>query len=113
MALHPSFSMKNILLAALTLCLSTAALALEVNDANEAELDSIKGLGPSSTARILKERQKGAFKDWADFLTRVKGFKTSGADKLSRNGLTVNGAAYEPVQAPLPAVAASTPVPAK
>ena len=75
-----------------TVCcaLSLAAPALEVNTANEAELDSIRGLGPSSTARILKARERGLFKDWADLMQRVKGLKPATADKLSAAGLTVN-----------------------
>lgn len=67
----------------------------ELNEATEAELDSINGLGPSSTARILKAREQGPFKDWADFLRRVKGFKAKSAAHLSEGGLTVNGAPFE------------------
>ena len=72
------------------LCLAS----VEANEANEAELDSVKGLGPASTARILKAREQGPFKDWADFLKRVKGFKAKGAELLSQAGLTVNGAPF-------------------
>jgi competence protein ComEA len=75
-----------------TLCclLSISAMALEVNTANEAELDSVRGLGPSSTARILKAREQAPFKDWADLMQRVKGIKAGSAAKLSNAGLTVN-----------------------
>ena len=72
----------------LGLCLTCGAV--EVNTANEAELDSVRGLGPSSTARILKAREQGAFKDWGDLMERVKGIKPGLADKLSAGGLTVN-----------------------
>jgi competence protein ComEA len=68
--------------------------AVDVNTATEAELDSVKGLGPSSTARILKEREKGSFKSWMDLGARVKGFKEAGLAKLSNGGLTVNGESY-------------------
>jgi competence protein ComEA len=81
-----------ILLGAALLCASLGAV--EVNQATEAELDSVKGLGPSSTARILQERSKGEFKDWADFMARVKGIKRSSATKLSANGLTVAGTVF-------------------
>ena len=73
-------------------CLGTT----EINQATEAELDSVKGLGPASTARILQAREQAPFKDWSDFLRRVKGFKTHAAARLSEAGLTVNGAAFEP-----------------
>jgi competence protein ComEA len=69
--------------------------ATDVNQATEAELDSIKGLGPASTARILQAREQSPFKDWADFLRRVKGFKSSSAARLSEAGLTVNGQPFE------------------
>jgi len=84
------------LLAAMAaLSVSLCLAATEVNQATEAELDSIKGLGPASTARILQAREDRPFKDWADFLRRVKGFKGSSAARLSEAGLTVNGQAFE------------------
>ena len=67
------------------------AHALEVNTANEAELDSMRGLGPDSTARILKARETGPFADWQDLMGRVKGIKHATAQKLSTQGLTVAG----------------------
>jgi competence protein ComEA len=84
-----------------TLCcaLSLTAWALEINSANEAELDSVRGLGPSSTARILKAREQGLFKDWADLMQRVKGIKAGTAAKLSGAGLTVNQQPYTPPEA--------------
>jgi len=77
------------------LCLA----AVEANEADEAELDSVKGLGPATTARILKAREQGPFKDWADFLKRVKGFKAKGAEHLSQAGLTVNGQPFDAAKA--------------
>lgn len=81
--------------------------AVEANSANEAELDSIKGLGPSSTARILETRASGPFRDWADFMRRVKGIKAPTAHKLSAQGLTVNGLPY-PAPVPSPSAACAT-----
>lgn len=78
------------LIASVCCALSLSALALELNTANEAELDSVRGLGPSSTARILVAREQGPFKDWGDFMRRVKGIKPTTAAKLSATGLTVN-----------------------
>jgi competence protein ComEA len=82
--------MPKLLLATLCCLLSLSAIALDVNTANEAELDSVRGLGPSSTARILAAREQGLFKDWVDFMLRVKGIKPATASKLSAAGLTVN-----------------------
>ena len=80
--------------ASLVLCLPLLAWATDVNKANEAELDSVKGLGPSSTARILKAREQGPFKDWADFIGRVGGVGNKSAVNFSKEGLTVNGKKY-------------------
>jgi competence protein ComEA len=74
--------------------------AVDVNLATEAELDSIKGLGPASTARILKAREQGPFTSWKDLMARVKGIKASTAEKLSAGGLTVNAEPFAPVKAP-------------
>jgi competence protein ComEA len=78
----------------------TALSASVCLGATDAELDSIKGLGPSSTARILKARALSPFKDWDDFLRRVKGFKPSSAARLSDAGLTVNGRPFEATASP-------------
>jgi competence protein ComEA len=77
---------------ALWVSFSTAA-AVEIDTANEAELDSVRGLGPSSTARILKAREAGPFADWQDVMRRVKGIKQATAQKLLHQELTVNGQA--------------------
>jgi competence protein ComEA len=71
---------------------SFSVWAVDINTSTEAQLDSVKGLGPSSTARILQAREAGAFKDWKDLMARVKGIKQGTARKLSSAGLTVNGA---------------------
>lgn len=81
----------------LLLLLSTSAClaGVEVNKATEAELDGIKGLGPASTARILKERSQGEFTGWTNFMARVKGIRSITATKLSNEGLMVNGKPFD------------------
>jgi len=83
---------------ALGLSLSSWA-AVEVNKATQAELETVSGVGPAMSGRILAERQKAEFKDWSDLVGRVKGVGLKNANRLSQGGLTVNGAAY-----PAPAV---------
>lgn len=80
--------------AGLILVSAPICAATEANHATEAELDNVKGLGPSSTARIMQARGQAPFKDWPDFLKRVKGLKPAKAQALSDAGLTVNGAPY-------------------
>ncbi|MGZ8289218.1 MAG: ComEA family DNA-binding protein [Telluria sp.] len=88
---------KKLLLAAATLyvTMGMAFAQVDVNKADAAALDSVKGIGPSMSKLILDERAKGEFKDWADFQTRVKGVGDKKAMKLSEAGLQVNGKAME------------------
>ena len=87
--------LKKLLAIVLMLCATMAMAAVDVNKANEAELDSIKGIGPTTSKTIISERKKGEFKSWEDFIARVKGVGEDKATKFSAEGLTVNGAAYK------------------
>lgn len=81
--------------------LVAAFAAVDVNKATEAELDGIKGIGPVTSKLIMSERKKGEFKNWDDFVARVKGVGDKSAAKFSAEGLTVSGAKYEgPATAP-------------
>ena len=85
---------KKLLFAvALMMASMGGALAqVDVNKADAAALDSVKGVGPSMSKAILEERAKGGdFKDWADFAKRVKGVGEKRAAKLSQAGLQVAG----------------------
>ncbi|RZT04498.1 competence protein ComEA [Duganella sp. CF402] len=84
---------KKLLLAVATLVatMTFAWAQVDVNKADAAALDSIRGLGPAKTKAILEERKKGEFKDWSDFEQRVKGIGEKNAVKLSAAGLQVNG----------------------
>ena len=93
--------LKKLLLLATMFFAAACFAAVDVNKATEAELDGIKGIGPSLSGKILQARQKGLFKDWADLRQRVKGIGSKSAVKLSEAGLSVNGAGYEPVGASL------------
>ena len=92
---------KKMLAAILSLLAAAAFAAVDVNRATQAELESIKGIGPVISAKILDERKKGAFKDWEDMVTRVKGVGEGNAAKFSADGLTVNGATFKGVAAPM------------
>lgn len=85
---------KKLLLAicVLVATMGFAFAQVDVNKADQAALDGIKGIGPKTSKAILDERKKGGeFKDWADFEKRVKGIGDTNAVKLSQAGLTVNG----------------------
>jgi competence protein ComEA len=91
------------LLCLITLCAHLPLGALEINQASEAELDNLRGVGPAFTRRILAERAQAPFRSWADLMQRVSGMGTSTARKLSAQGLQVEGQVFEPLSEPQPA----------
>ncbi|MFZ3287860.1 MAG: helix-hairpin-helix domain-containing protein [Telluria sp.] len=88
---------KKLMLALATMIAAAgfAFAQVDVNKADQAALDGVKGVGPTLSKTILAERSKGEFKDWADFQKRVKGVGDKRAAKLSQAGLQVNGQAKE------------------
>lgn len=77
--------------------------AVEANQASEAQLDGIQGLGPATTRRILAARGERPFDDWRDLIARVKGVGPASAERLSQQGLRVAGRPYAATAAPEPA----------
>ena len=100
--------LKTLIAAAALLLSATAFAAVDANKASQAELESIKGIGPAASTRILDERKKSPFKDWADLVDRVNGVGTGNAAKFSTAGLTVNGAGYDVASAAPKAAAGDT-----
>ena len=103
--------LKKILAVLAMLYAMSAFAAVDVNKASAADLDSVKGIGPAISAKIVEERKKGEFKDWNDLVSRVQGIGETSAAKLSEAGLTVNGAAYPgaPAKAEAKKAAAAAP----
>src|ERR1700754_4739402 len=86
---------------ALVLSLSAGfAAAVEVNSADQAALESVKGIGPVHAKAIIDERTKnGPFKNADDLATRVKGIGTKSVKNLEAAGLTINGSGAPPTGA--------------
>ena len=81
-----------LVIAGLLMSMGIAFAAVDVNTADQAALDGVKGIGPKIAKSIVDERTKnGRYKDWADFEQRVKGVGDKSAAKMSAAGLTVNG----------------------
>ena len=91
--------LKKILAFVVMLYAAVAMAAVDVNRATDAELDGVKGIGPVTSKLIMTERKKGEFKNWEDFIARVKGVGENRAAKLSAEGLTVGSASYRPAAA--------------
>jgi competence protein ComEA len=83
------------LFAALVLSLFMAVPALaaiNLNTATQAELESVKGIGPGKAKAIIAHREKnGPFKS-VDELDKVKGFGKASVNKL-RDQFEVKGSA--------------------
>ncbi|RST55550.1 ComEA family DNA-binding protein [Variovorax sp. MHTC-1] len=92
--------LKKILAIMAMLVATVSWAAVDVNKATDAELDALRGVGPALSKRIIEARKQGAFKDWPDLMSRVKGVKEKAATKLSAEGLTVNGQSFAGAAAP-------------
>jgi competence protein ComEA len=79
----------------LTLFALNAFAAVDVNQASRAELETVKGIGPGLSGKILDARKSGNFKNWDDLVERVGGVGSGNAARFSKAGLTVGGAAWD------------------
>lgn len=86
---------RNLLIAVLAALSFNAFAAIDANQASQADLESVKGIGPGLSTKILDARKSSAFKDWADLLERVSGVGPGNAAKFSSAGLTVAGASFQ------------------
>lgn len=98
--------LKKILAIVAMLYAVASFAAVDVNKASAAELDGLKGIGPGISGRIVDERKKGDFKDWNDFIERVKGIGNKNAATFSSEGMTINGAPFKGGAPATPAKAA-------
>jgi competence protein ComEA len=106
--------MRHHLRPALVRCLLLAALAVlpaargaDLNGIGQAELERLKGVGPSLSDRIVAQRALQPFEGWTDLIRRVPGIGPHGAKRLAAQGLTVAGEAYAPMSAASGSSAAS------
>jgi competence protein ComEA len=105
--------LKTLLGAMLALFAAAAFAAVDVNKADLAALDSVKGIGPALASKLMEERKKGSFKDWNDLIDRVSGVGAGNAARFSAAGLTVNDKAYAGAPPASAKASGKTPVTAK
>ncbi len=85
---------RHVLTALVAAFALNAFAAVDANQASQAELESVKGIGPRLSGKIVEARKAHAFKDWGDFVERVPGVGPGNATRLSGQGLTVAGKPY-------------------
>lgn len=69
-----------------------AAWALDANTASADELQTIRGIGPATAARIVEARQREPFRDLDDLRARVRGIGEKNLRRMHDAGLDVGGA---------------------
>lgn len=74
---------------------ANAYAAVDVNQATRADLETVKGIGPGLSGKIVDARKTGQFKDWGDLVERVGGIGAGNAAKFSQAGLTVGGSTFD------------------
>lgn len=68
----------------------TPAVAVDVNVATQAQLVSVRGIGPRTAQIIIDERRRGGpYESFDDLADRVKGIGASKAGRLQAAGLTI------------------------
>lgn len=97
---------RNLIAALVAAFALNAYAAVDANQANRADLETVKGIGPGLSGKILAARQSGGFRNWSDFVERVGGVGPGNAARLSQAGLTVAGAGFD--AAALPAAPAKS-----
>ncbi|GEM_PF-2744397 len=76
----------------LSVFLSSAVYAVDLNSASREQLVSIKGIGLKTAENIIRERQRaGPFLSRQDLSLRVKGVGDKRANKLFEAGLQIKG----------------------
>ncbi|MBK6471033.1 MAG: helix-hairpin-helix domain-containing protein [Betaproteobacteria bacterium] len=95
---------RNFLSILLAVFALNAFAAVDANQATRADLETVKGIGPGLSGKIVDARKTGNFKDWSDLVERVGGIGAGNAARFSQAGLTVGGSAFDPTAAaPAPA----------
>jgi len=85
---------RNFIAAVLAAFALNAFAFVDANQASRADLETVKGIGPGLSGKIIEARKTGPFKDWNDMVDRVGGVGPGNAARFSQAGLTVGGAPY-------------------
>lgn len=92
MAAMLRYAMSRFVLVAALCVFSAGVAAIDANTATQEELETIRGIGPALSARIVEERARGPFRDLDDFQERVRGVGETNARAMHAAGLTVGAA---------------------
>lgn len=99
-------SVRAIVAIALGIGFAGAAIALDANTATQAELETIRGVGPALSARIVEARRARPFTDLDDLKARVRGIGDANLRRMREAGLAVGPSARVQTFTGQPAAAA-------
>ncbi len=68
-------------------------LAIELNQATRAEIESVRAVGVELTERLLQARNAEPFTDWQDLRRRVKGVSRKALEGFAQAGFQIKGQA--------------------
>lgn len=86
-------SARGVALAGPSVPPASAPQRVDANRATEAQLQTVKGIGPAIATRILEARRDGPFHDLADLESRVKGVGPANVRRFAEAGLVVGSPA--------------------
>jgi len=101
-----TFLAKLIVAAGLSLA-AFGAVAVDLNTATAAQLQTLNGIGPKTAELIIAERERGGqFVSLQDLADRVRGIGPKRLESLQAAGATVAGVGAPATPSAAPAVAA-------
>jgi len=80
---------RAIVAATLGLACAGASLAVDANTATQDELQTVRGVGPALSARIVEARRAKPFTDLEDLKARVRGIGDANLRRMREAGLRV------------------------
>jgi competence protein ComEA len=104
---------RNLIATLLAVFALNAFAAIDANQASRADLETVKGIGPGLSGKIVDARKAGSFKDWGDLVERVGGIGPGNATRFSSAGLTVGGTTFDAKTLPTKEAKADKPKAAK
>ena len=87
--MNPGRALRALHAIALGIGFAGAASALDANTATQAELETLRGVGPALSARIVEARRTRPFADLDDLKGRVRGIGDSNLRRMREAGLAV------------------------
>lgn len=93
---------------ALVCAIAGQAWALDANKATQAELETIRGVGPTLASRIIEARRMQPFADLDDLKARVRGIGDANLGRMREAGLEVGASSRVRTYAGRPASARET-----